>query len=309
MVTATMTGNFGNHMWNYVLCRLVAEKLGYEWGVNPIPTHDYYGGMNQMYFLDVDYGKKVTVIGTNERGLNKYDGIPNEYYDVMKSHTYNNNTCSINMQDLGVFDIQDNTMIHLISQSEDYLIDRKDEIFDWFKIKSEYKEIYETKLKNFNITLDDDTCVINFRGGEYRSVPDLILRKEYWRDSINHMISINPNMKFIIITDDPMCAKSYIGDYPCYHDEIGFDFYVVNQSKHVILSNSSFGWWAAWLNKNSKLTIAPKYWARHNTSNGFWSVGDSYTRSFTYLDRDGKLQSYEECKVEALDFYKKNNLL
>lgn len=309
MITATMTGNFGNHMWNYVLCRLVGEKLGYEWGVSPVPTHDYHNGMNQMYFLDIDYGKEVKKIGTNEKTLNVYEGIPNEYYDIKKSHTYNGDECCINMYDPNVFNIPDNTMIHLISQSEDYLVDRKNEIYNWFKIKEEYKNKYESKLSEFNINLDDNTCVINFRGGEYRGIPNLICRREYWQDSINHMISINPEMKFIIITDDNECAKYFIGDYPCYHDEIGFDFYVINQSKYTILSNSSFGWWAAWLNDKSKLTIAPKYWSRHNVSNGYWSLGDQYVRSFMYMSREGQLKNYEECKEEALEFYKNNNLL
>lgn len=309
MITATMTGNFGNHMWNYALCRLVAEKLGYEWGVSPIPTHDYHNGMNQMYFLDIDYGKEVTKIGINEKTLNVYEGIPNEYYDTKKTYFYNGEEHCINMYDSNVFNIQDNTMIHLISQSEDYLIDRKNDIYNWFKVKDEYRNQYEQKISELNINLDDNTCVINFRGGEYRGIPNLICRREYWQDSINHMLSINPEMKFIIITDDNECAKHFIGDYPCYHSEIGFDFYVINQAKYNILSNSSFGWWAAWLNDKSKLIIAPKYWSKHNISNGFWGLGDQYVRSFMYMSREGVLQNHEECKEESLEFYKNNNLL
>ena len=65
MITANMTGNLGNHMWNYVICRIVAEKLGYDWGVHKIPSHDYYRGQNQMYFMNVDFGKEVKPIGKN----------------------------------------------------------------------------------------------------------------------------------------------------------------------------------------------------------------------------------------------------
>lgn len=300
-----MTGNMGNNIWNYVICRIVAEKLGYEWGINPSPTHDYFNGMNQMYFMNIDYGEEVIINGKNSRGLNTYEGIHNEYYDVPKHH---NGAC-INMYDPGVFDIQDHTMIHLISQSEDYLIDRRDDILKWFSIKDEYLSQYENKLKELNITLDDNTCVINFRGGEYRGVPNLILNHNYWKNSINHMLSINPNMKFIIITDDPPFAVSYIGNYSCYHIDIGFDFYAINKSKYVILSNSSFGWWASWLSQSSNLIIAPKYWSRHNISDGYWSLGDSYTRTFSYMDRNGYLISYEKCKKDATEYYKNNNLI
>ena len=124
-------------------------------------------------------------------------------------------------------------------------------------------------------------------GVEYKNIPNVMLRKEYWKGAIDQMLKINNNMKFIIVSDDPVCARSFMPfDIPCYHFDIGFDFYVVNQAKWLIISNSSFGWWAAWLNQNSKLTIAPKYWARHNVSNGYWATGDIYTRCFKYLDRE-----------------------
>lgn len=309
MITANLTGNFGNHMWSYAIARIVAEKLGYEWGINPVPTYDYYNGKSQLYFFDIDYGNELKINGKNDRGLNTYEGIDNVYYDLHKEFNYNGDGCLVNMYDPNVFNIQDNTMIHLISQSEDYLIDRKDDVYKWFSIKDEFKAQYDNKIKDLGINLNDNTCVINFRGGEYRGIPNLICRREYWRDSINHMLSINPEMKFIIVTDDADCAKHFVGDYPCYHDEIGFDFYVINQAKYTILSNSSFGWWASWLNDKSKLTIAPKYWSRHNISNGYWSLGDQYVRSFEYMGRDGVLYNYDKCKTEALEFYRNNNLI
>lgn len=305
MITTNLTGNFGNHMWYYCICRIVAEKLGYEWGVNPIASHDYYGGQSQFYFMDVDYGKPVTVTGKNERGLNTYEGIPNEYYDVQKMY----NGCCINMYDPNVFNIQDNTMVHLISQSEDYLIDRRDDVLSWFSIKEDHKAAYDQKLNELGIVLDDNTCIINFRGGEYRGIPNLILGRKYWKDSVNHMLSINPNMKFVIITDDPDCARSFIGNYPCHHVDIGFDFYAINQSKYVILSNSSFGWWAAWLSTKSNKTIAPKYWSQHNVSDGYWGLGDQYVRGFTYLDREGNLSDFETCRAESIEYYKSKNII
>ena len=54
MITTNLTGNLGNHMWQYAVCRTIADKLGYEWGINPNPSHDYFGGKSQMTFMDVD---------------------------------------------------------------------------------------------------------------------------------------------------------------------------------------------------------------------------------------------------------------
>lgn len=303
MLTTNLTGNLGNHMWQYAVCRMIAETKDYEWGINPSPSHDYHNGANQMYFMDVDFGKSV-------------EGITSEFHEKWKSIQHVDGV-NITMLNHELYNINDNTIMlgdngafGGIYQSEDYLLHRKKDVEEWFKIKDEYKQKFDEKLIELGIVLDDNTCVINFRGGEYRNIPNVLLRKEYWRDSINHMLSLNPNMKFILITDDIHCATSYMPfNIPTYHVEIGFDFYAINQAKWVIISNSTFGWWAAWLNKNANKIIAPKYWARHNVSDGYWSVGDSYTSTFTYMDREGNLFDYETCKKEALEYYKSKNLI
>jgi hypothetical protein len=299
MIASNIGGNLGNHMWHYTICRSVAQKIGYEWGVDPIPIKgsDYFNGMNQMYFMDVDFGKEIS-------------GIEHTYKDTKRMHNFMGQDYWFNKYDPGVMEIKDNTHIQMIAQTEDYFLDIREDVLNWFKIKDEYDVLYKNKLNELGISLDDNMCIINFRGGEYRGVPNLILNREYWKNSIDHMLSINKDMKFIVITDDPACAQLYMPyGISCLHIDIGFDFYVVNKAKYLILSNSSFGWWAGWLNTNSKLTIAPKYWISHNVSNGFWSLGDSYTSTFSYMDRNGKLSTYDECKEEALDFYKKNNLV
>lgn len=300
MLTTNLTGNFGNHMSQLTTLRCVAEKLGYEWGVNQNPTHDYYNGMNQLYFMDVDFGKTPSDI--------KYEY--HEKWPIFDS----TNIC---MFDKNIYNIKDDTILlgdngakGGVYQSEDYFYDRREDIFEWYKIKEEYETKFASMLIDFGYILDENLCVINFRGGEYKNVANLILRKEYWLGAINHMLTINPNIKFLLITDDIECAKKYMPfEIPALHEEIGFDFYVINKAKYVILSNSSFGLWAAWLNKEVKLILAPKYWAKHNTSDGYWGVGDQYYRCFTYMDREGKLYSYNQCKEEAIKYYTLKNLI
>ena len=302
MITTNLTGNIGNHMWQYAVCRTIAEKLGYKWGISPNPSHDYFNGQSQMTFMDVYFGEQV-------------NGIVNEFHETWRTIQHVDNV-NITTLDKNLYKIKDNTIMlgHNgakggIYQSEDYIIDRKEDIIKWFKINDNSKFEFEKKLSEMNIVLDENTCVINFRGGEYRGIPNVLLRQKYWSDSINHMLTLNQNMKFLLVTDDIQCAKAFMPfDIPAIHINVGFDFYVVNQAKWLIISNSTFGWWAAWLNQKVNKIIAPKYWARHNVSDGYWATGDAYTRCFTYIDREGNLSDYETCKNEAIKYYEYKNI-
>jgi hypothetical protein len=76
------------------------------------------------------------------------------------------------------------------------------------------------------------------------------------------------------------------------------DFSLLSRAKYLVLSNSSFSWWGAWVNKNPTIVIAPKYWARHNLRTSMWSTGDILTKGWRYLDSFGALYDYEDCILE-----------
>ena len=126
MITTNLTGNLGNHMWQYAVCRTVAQKLGYEWGINSSPTHDYHNGMNQMYFMDVDFGKPI-------------EGEINNFHEKWSYYLHNGDNVNITRLDERVYSISDNSRLigdngalGGIYQSEDYFIDIKDDVINWF---------------------------------------------------------------------------------------------------------------------------------------------------------------------------------
>lgn len=300
MITANLTGNFGNWTAQYFITRILADMKGYEFGFDP-PTAQYTNnGLDQFYFLDIDMGIPVQGIEhTFEEHWDHYKGI------------------NITTADNRVYNIQDNTRLigHKgayggLFQSETYHADYKEKMLQWFKVKEDYCNTYELILQDRDIILDDNLCIINFRGGEYRGIPEVLLRKQYWADAVQHMRNLNPNMQFLCITDDIELATDYIPQgIPVMHIDIGFDYYVVNNARYLIISNSSFGLWAAWLNQKVKMTIAPRYWAHHNISDGYWALGDQWYKDFTYLDRDGLLYNYDTVKRAAIEYYRSHNIL
>lgn len=52
--------------------------------------------------------------------------------------------------------------------------------------------------------------------------------------------------------------------------------------------------------------IAPKYWARHNVSNGYWASEQNIYTGFEYLGRDGKLYDAQACR-EELETYRRQS--
>jgi len=266
MITTDFTGNFGNHIFQYVTLRSVAEKKDFDWGCTNYIYGDYLGGKSQMDFLDLDYGKPV-------------EGIEREYREniVNLGHTNVHQYHDFN-------DLEDNSKLVGCWQTEQYF--DKEKVRQWVQIKN------EASYKN----MDLNDCIINVRGGEYKGISDVVLPKSYWDNAIAHMRSINPDMQFTVITDDVPYAQHLFPDFAlkCIHIGINTDYYMIYQAKYLILSNSSFAWFPAWLNQKSKLTIAPKYWARYNGSDGYWASSNIFTKGWFYLDREGNLETYED---------------
>lgn len=264
MITVSLYGRLGNNLWQYAVCRTVAEKNGF----------DFHIPRNFPNYFQLNLGV--------------------ESFKVDNYFPFENNHDAIQKYDSEIWNIKDFTKIDGYFQSEKYIVNNRDNIIKWFNLD---KHLFKSP-----IDIDENTCVINFRGGDYTSIEDVFLVKKYWDDSIKKMRDINKNMKFIIITDDIHTASSFFTDIKIYHFDVVSDFMIVRNAPYLIIANSTFSWWGAWLNEIANLIIAPKYWFRYNISNGWWSPSDSITTRFHYMDRDGNLQNYNECLSEITDF-------
>jgi hypothetical protein len=120
------------------------------------------------------------------------------------------------------------------------------------------------------------------------------------------MSKINPAMRFMTITDDVNAARRVLPEVEAFHFDVWNDYSIIKNAKYLIVSNSSFAFFPAYTSETAKMVIAPKYWARHNVSNGYWSCEQNIYDEFMYQDRKGKLFSPEECRKE-LEIYKGNN--
>lgn len=275
----------GNQLWNYALARILAKDKAC--GFSMLRQERFKG----YQFMDIDFG----TISSE---------APQHHYKE-KTEYLSGTDIDISRTDHGLFDILPFTQFEGNCQSTKYLEGHRDDLVSWIKIKDEYKD---------HVT-DENTCIIHLRTGDFKKIKDVFLPRKYYRDAMDHIRSLNKDIMFCCVTDEKEEAEKILpgveiigsaalgkedGRKASHHrgGPVGIDFALLMNAAYLIIPNSSFSWWAAYLNTQKKAVIAPKYWARHNISNGYWSTSDIITTGFTYLDTAGKSFSSDECWEE-----------
>ena len=90
---------------------------------------------------------------------------------------------------------------------------------------------------------------------------------EYYNRAASIIIQKYPSVQFYIFSDDPAWARENLKfaapvEYVDYNGDKGFeDLRLLSMCDHQVIANSTFSWWAAWLNPNpDKTVIAPSSW-------------------------------------------------
>ncbi len=287
----------GNQLFFYVTTRCMAMEKGVDFGfINPGQIGNVFHSNKGMYFMDIDMGVEIPMEDKDK--FNIFVEQDDRLYMGNSKHDMSNG-CYISGADPKMFDIKDNTLIYGNMQDESYFEKYRDEIRNWLYVKPE-AESYEYT--------SDDLCIINIRGGEYTDHPELYLDRRYFLHAIENMKKINPNMRFMVVTEDEESAKKVLPEYECHHFDMGKDYVTIKNARYLILSNYSFSIMPVITSTELKYAIAPKYWARHNVSDGFWSSEQNIYSFLHYQDKKGKIWEADECRNELEQYKKKSSL-
>jgi hypothetical protein len=145
--------------------------------------------------------------------------------------------------DLGFcgFDIPDNSIVNGFFGSWKYFEHCQDMIRNYFTLKDIYAPM-------------KDHIIIHYR--DYSEFPTFNqLGKDYYEKALELM----PDKNVAVVTNNVDSARKVLG-WDCKYISSSpiQDFYILSHADYLIMANSSFSWWGAWLSKAK--TIAPKVW-------------------------------------------------
>ena len=294
----------GNQIWRYVCCRVFAENLGYEWGV----SHPGWRGP----FLNMDWGKEVNLNVEEDSDFQMVEGFKHYYKEKWVHHA--KAPGEIGDPDNKFLELPDNCYINGNFQRMSYVEDHRDDICDWLT--------YDNKITDYS---SENICVIQLRGGDYTTGHSM-LPAIYYKMAMQRMKENNPNVEFVVVTDDPKTAGQMLPGVPVVGSAVseekdqyqrniswytypggpvGIDYSILNTAKYAIISASTFAFWPIWTNKQLHAVIAPKYWFDWSRSNGWWRPKDGIVKdeSWLYMDMEGGLYESNTCVEHAAVYY------
>jgi len=251
MIIVRILGGLGNQLFQYAYAKSLADK-GYhvKIDISAFKNYKLHGG----YHLD-QFKIDLETSSSTENFFTKY------FFNFPKKEK----TLLFQKAFLTPFRYK---YIKGYFQNEKYFEDIRPILLKQIMLKKQLSSSTIQYLEE--ITIKKSTCSLHIRRGDYildkksnqvHGVCDL----NYYKEAIKLMREKCDEVHFFVFSDDISWVKKnlkikntvYIDHKVIPHE----DLHLMSLCKHNITANSSFSWWAAWLNQNkNKIIIAPKQW-------------------------------------------------
>jgi hypothetical protein len=278
-------GGLGNQMFQYALGRHLAIKNNTElrmdltFLLNRLPRDNF---VFRNYDLDI-----FRIFG-NFTALSKFSLKFNnlsfliarsiiEFKKIIGSKKIINEKSDYQF-DENILKLEDGVYLDGYWQSEKYFHDIENTLRKEFSFKEELKG---HKLEMANKIKTVNSICINARRTDYVfNTPNnkffAEIGIEYFRHAIDLIVErvSDPNI-FVFSDDIAWCQENFnfglptvFVDHSFAGEKFGDYLHLMSLCKHFIIPNSTFAWWAAWLNPVSdKIVISPKKWVRDDRIN------------------------------------------
>ena len=286
MIIIRITGGIGNQLFQYAFVRSLSIKLNQKFKLDLSWYRDYHK------FEKADNPNAAT---KREYLLNKFnikENLLNPVY-LSISHRLNNSSIlnkiikyppftyfssnTITELDFDLNKIKNFNNVYLSGfwQKNNLFEEFRDILKEEFTLKnnlSEKNTILLNKIKSSN------SVAIHIRRGDLLNRPVAVAEQpsssdKYYYNAIDKIMEKVEEPELFVFSDDINGVKNnyQFNISTTYIDNEGPDFEhfkLMCNCKHQIIANSTFSWWAAWLNNyQEKIVISPKWWYRDPVKN------------------------------------------
>lgn len=153
-------------------------------------------------------------------------------------------------------------------QTPKYFADIRERLLEDFVFPKEENTALQRLEKEI---AESDSVSIHIRRGDYLNNMDKygdICTEDYYRRAVVYMAEKIVSPRFFVFSDDMKWSREFMRNQPNTvfvegkQDESPImDMKRMALCRHNIIANSSFSWWASWLNQNpGKIVVAPAKW-------------------------------------------------
>lgn len=259
-------GRLGNQIFQYAILKCISLKHGYEIvlpkeNIENITTGRFNPDINDVdrYKLDLydcfDIHENIDTIANIKANIE---------FEYSENFTMDYNHKLIDLA-------KNNTNYHGFFQCVDYYLSFENELKQILKFKNHINvcvKKYLNDIKNkFNV---DNLVTIHIRRGDVASDNgkyQVLLSSDYYQNIIN--LIDDSNTIFLIVSDDiKWCKNNFFGNNILFCDIYEsnkniaphiLDFCILSNGDKLVMSASSFSWWAAFLS-NAKEIYCPNRW-------------------------------------------------
>lgn len=273
MITIRLKGGMGNQIFQYAFGKNLARLLNTEMQIDLTALLDRSRGDDFVYRdYDLTIFKLENKFAFSPSLLRlahktKSSGVTRLIRQYVDRNYKNYKEPGFGFQPTLISEPQDNTVYEGWFQSYRYF----EEIEDQLKKDLEFSIpiLEKSRLLLSKIKAGNAIC-LNVRRTDFLKVDTLnTTNKEYFLRAVDRISQLVDQPEFFIFSDDvEWCRQELQLDFPTTvvdHSHKGYKFgnymQLMKACRHFIIPNSSFAWWAVWLNDNpDKVVIAPKNW-------------------------------------------------
>lgn len=277
MIITHLKGGLGNQMFQYATGYALAKDFNSIHKLDVSHFSEVQKGQTKREF-ELNYFN-ISSVMTTEEEVKQIPGNKNRYgiSNVLKKVNY-----LLLSMDIIDYPIQKylgikNLYLNGYFQSERYFVKYREDLLKEFSLKNNLRT-KEFQRVSKTIRSDKKSLSIHIRRGDYITNSKAnkhhgVLNKDYYIKALK--LLEGKYQQIYIFSDEIKWVKRNFKFLPknCYfvseHDfNSAQEITLMSCCKHNIIANSSFSWWGAWLNNNSKKTVITPY---------NWTLGSKIT--------------------------------